>query len=523
MNRTAPTTFRRRLILAGSLTAAAALAFTGCASGSGSGADDASGSEAIGVSLIVKTTTNPFFVAMQEGAEAAADDLGVELTFAAGKEDGDEDTQIQAVENAISKGDAGILITPNGPAVEDALIKARDAGLFVIALDTPPSDPESVDITFATDNFQAGQSRSASGRPRSSAARRPPSRWSISSTTRSSRSTSTATRASSTAWASTSPTRRPTATKRPPATTAAASTRSSATRHRRAPRTAGAPRQRTCCRRTPTSTSSTRSTSRPPTARTRPSRPRARPTTLIVVSVDGGCAGIDAVKEGIIGATSQQYPVKMAELGVQAIYDLVQTGEVAREHRRARLLRHRRRARHRRPAGRRRVDRHQQRPARSAGADPRHRIVRAVRIGRSDASLASAHSRSAPAHHRHRSTNVTQHTTEPPTAALDLAEEFLDRTTPLSRIRNVLHRYPAVSPAIVLVLAVIVFGLLNDRFLNPANLSLITQQVAVVGHARDRPDAHHPHRGHRPLGRRGHGAGVDGDGPDQRPTRSCRP
>lgn len=74
-----------------------------------------------------------------------------------------------------------------------------------------------------------------------------------------------------------------------------------------------------------------------------------------------------------------------------------------------------------------------------------------------------------------------QPTGEPPTAALDLAEEFLDRTTPLSRIRNVLHRYPAISPAIVLVIAVIVFGLLNDRFLNPANLSLITQQVAVVG------------------------------------------
>ena len=63
----------------------------------------------------------------------------------------------------------------------------------------------------------------------------------------------------------------------------------------------------------------------------------------------------------------------------------------------------------------------------------------------------------------------------------DLAEEFLDRTTPLSRLRNVMHRYPALSPAIVLVLAVIVFGLLNERFLNPANLSLITQQVAVVG------------------------------------------
>jgi fructose transport system permease protein len=63
----------------------------------------------------------------------------------------------------------------------------------------------------------------------------------------------------------------------------------------------------------------------------------------------------------------------------------------------------------------------------------------------------------------------------------DLAEEFLDRSTPLSRLRNILHRYPAISPAVVLVIAIIVFGLINPRFLYPANLSLITQQVAVVG------------------------------------------
>ncbi len=63
----------------------------------------------------------------------------------------------------------------------------------------------------------------------------------------------------------------------------------------------------------------------------------------------------------------------------------------------------------------------------------------------------------------------------------DLATEFLDRRTALSGIRNALHRYPAISPAVVLAVSVIVFGLLNDRFLLPSNLSLITQQVAVVG------------------------------------------
>ena len=61
------------------------------------------------------------------------------------------------IENAIAKGDKGILITPNGPGVNSAIKKARDAGLYVIALDTPPDPANTVDITFATDNFKAGE------------------------------------------------------------------------------------------------------------------------------------------------------------------------------------------------------------------------------------------------------------------------------------------------------------------------------------------------------------------------------
>ena len=64
---------------------------------------------------------------------------------------------MQAIENAISQGQKGILITPNGPGVVDAIEKARDQGLFVIALDTPPDPADTVDITFATDNFKAGE------------------------------------------------------------------------------------------------------------------------------------------------------------------------------------------------------------------------------------------------------------------------------------------------------------------------------------------------------------------------------
>ncbi len=163
------------LLLAGSLTAAACGSSTddtetstsagsggstasseASTAASGGGSSSSSGDE-VGVSLILKNTTNQFFVSMQKSAEAEADKIGVELTVAAGKEDGDTASQITAIENAVSKGDQGILITPNGDAVVPAIKKARDAGLLVIALDTPPNPADSVDITFATDNYLAGQ------------------------------------------------------------------------------------------------------------------------------------------------------------------------------------------------------------------------------------------------------------------------------------------------------------------------------------------------------------------------------
>ena len=111
----------------------------------------------VAVSLITKDQTNPFFVAMIEGAEEAAAANGVDLTIGSGKEEGDDQGQIDLIENAIAQGQAGILITPMSVNVNDAISRARDAGLYVIALDTPTDPPDVVDITFATDNCLAGE------------------------------------------------------------------------------------------------------------------------------------------------------------------------------------------------------------------------------------------------------------------------------------------------------------------------------------------------------------------------------
>jgi fructose transport system substrate-binding protein len=110
----------------------------------------------IAVSLITKDSTNAFFVAMQAGAKKAGEANGVDVTIASGKKEGDDQGQIDAIENAIASKQAGILITPMSTGVNNAIKKARDAGLFVIALDTPTDPPDVVDITFATDNFEAG-------------------------------------------------------------------------------------------------------------------------------------------------------------------------------------------------------------------------------------------------------------------------------------------------------------------------------------------------------------------------------
>ena len=47
----------------------------------------------------------------------------------------------------------------------------------------------------------------------------------------------------------------------------------------------------------------------------------------IIVSIDGGCAGVGSVKSGVIGATAQQYPLKMATMGMEAIAKVARGGE----------------------------------------------------------------------------------------------------------------------------------------------------------------------------------------------------
>ena len=280
---------------------------------------------AIGVTLITKTSTNPFFVAMAKGAKESADKLGMTLTTAAGKEDGDTATQITAIENAISKGDKGILITPGGPDVNPAIKKARDAGLFVIALDTPPDPADTVDITFATDNFEAGKligqwaAAQLAGKPATIALLDLFDDKIVSvdynrdqgfltgmgidtkDVTKNGDEAKTGSYSGGTYEIACN-----LATK--------------------GAEDGGQTAMENCLSKNP-NINVVYTINEPAANGANKALTSAGKTGVLMVSVDGGCAGVELVKSGVIGATSQQYPLKMASLGVQAIYDLATSGK----------------------------------------------------------------------------------------------------------------------------------------------------------------------------------------------------
>jgi fructose transport system substrate-binding protein len=78
---------------------------------SGCGGRESASQPVIG--LITKTETNPFFVKMKEGAQAAATARGARLLSGAGRNDGDNAGQVTAMENMIAAGARVILITVN--------------------------------------------------------------------------------------------------------------------------------------------------------------------------------------------------------------------------------------------------------------------------------------------------------------------------------------------------------------------------------------------------------------------------
>jgi fructose transport system substrate-binding protein len=266
----------------------------------------------ISACLITKTDTNPFFVKMKEGAEAKAAELGITLKSYAGRIDGDHETQVAAIETCIADGASGILITASDTsAIVQSVQQARDAGLLVIALDTPLTPIDAADATFATDNFLAGEliGKWAAGRLGAEAANAriallnlgisqptvdvlrnqgflqgfgidlgDPNKWGDETDPRIVGHDVTAGNEEGGRKAMEN-----LLTKDPTINVVHTINEPSAAGAYEALKSFG------------------------------------RENDVLIVSVDGGCPGVANVRDGVIGATSQQYPLQMAALGVEAI------------------------------------------------------------------------------------------------------------------------------------------------------------------------------------------------------------
>ena len=268
--------------------------------------------------LITKNNTNPFFVKMKEGAEAAATAAGLEFQAYAGEKDGDAAPQITAIENCVAAGAKGILITPSNDSVGPALKDARAAGILVIALDTPLADTEAQDITFATDNFEAGVliGKWAAATMGEGAATAKIGMLDINKDNISvdvQRNTGFLTGFG---------------IEVPDLTVLGSETDPRVIGHETSDANpeGGLRAMETLLAKDPDI--NVVYTINEPAAEGafQALKNAGKEGQAIIVSVDGGCPGVAAVKSGVIGATSQQYPLKMASLGIDAIAAFAKDG-----------------------------------------------------------------------------------------------------------------------------------------------------------------------------------------------------
>lgn len=295
---------------AAALAALAAALLAACGGGRERGAQPVIG-------LITKTETNPFFVKMKEGAAAAAAAQGARLLSGAGRHDGDNAAQVTALENMVAAGARVVLITvSDAKAIVPAIQRARAQGVLVIALDSPTDPVGAADALFATDNYAAGTligryARAALG---AKAAR-------IATLDLLPGHPVGAQRHNGflAGFGLPAPNAASTALGRPPEVVCMADSYGDQAR--------GQTAMENCLQKNP-DINVVYTINEPTAAGAHKALVTAgRDAEAVLVSVDGGCQGVRDVQAGAIAATAQQYPLRMAELGVAAGMEFIRTGK----------------------------------------------------------------------------------------------------------------------------------------------------------------------------------------------------
>ncbi len=268
------------------------------------------------IGLITKTETNPFFVKMKEGATAAAQAHGAKLLTGAGKTDGDNAGQVTAMENMIAAGAKTILITPSdSKAIVPSVQKARAKGVLVIALDSPTDPADATDALFATDNYKAGL---LVGEYAKAALGAKPARIVTLDLFPGHPVGAQRHNGFMKGFGLPAPDARSNELGKSPEIVCMADSYGDQAK--------GQTAMENCLQRVP-DVNVVYTINEPAAAGAYNALKRAgKDKGVIIVSIDGGCQGIKDVGAGEIAATSQQYPLRMAALGVEAGIEYAKTG-----------------------------------------------------------------------------------------------------------------------------------------------------------------------------------------------------
>jgi ribose transport system substrate-binding protein len=147
--------FKKRMV--GTVVGAAitALVLAGCASDGGGSGSDGGGGDKPYIALVSKGFQHQFWQAVKAGAEQAAEEFDVEITFEGPDTEADVDQQIQMLQTALDKSPAAIgFAALDSQAAGPLLQQAKDSNIPVIAFDSGV-DSDIPLTTAATDNLAA--------------------------------------------------------------------------------------------------------------------------------------------------------------------------------------------------------------------------------------------------------------------------------------------------------------------------------------------------------------------------------
>jgi ABC-type sugar transport system substrate-binding protein len=114
----------------------------------------ASAKELKTIGMSVGSMSNPYFIALAEGATNAAKKINPDAKLTVVSSEYDLGKQFSQMDNFIAAGVDLILVAADDPhAIAPAVKRAQDAGIPVIAVDV---EAEGANATMETDNYQAG-------------------------------------------------------------------------------------------------------------------------------------------------------------------------------------------------------------------------------------------------------------------------------------------------------------------------------------------------------------------------------